>query len=126
MTSNGIRARGTESLGKKQNFIGSVIRHVSMVVARLVENRLVRRAASPGDARRLSISITPAGRALLKRSPDAAQTRLIAALKAMSRSQLKALSENLALLANLIEEEGSNPARGRKGGGGKSGIALGA
>jgi len=97
---------------------------VSMVVARLVKNRLVRRATSRGDARRLSISITPAGRALLKRSPDAAQTRLIAGLKAMSRSRLKALSENLALLADLLEDKSSTSVRGRKEAGGRSGIAL--
>src|SRR5215217_789053 len=36
---------------------------VSMVVARLVENRLVTRTASRGDARKLSISLTAAGRA---------------------------------------------------------------
>ncbi|MEO8193029.1 MAG: MarR family transcriptional regulator [Gemmatimonadales bacterium] len=76
---------------------------VSMVVARLVENRLVKRVASPGDARRLSISLTAAGRTLLRRSPAAAQTRLIKALRSMSRADLRALAGDLAALTDILE-----------------------
>ena len=78
---------------------------VSMVVARLVENKLVPRAYARGDARKLSISLTPAGRNLLRRSPDAAQTRLIKALRGMSRADLKALSSQLENLVDLLEVE---------------------
>jgi DNA-binding MarR family transcriptional regulator len=78
---------------------------VSMVVARLVVNRLVTRTAARGDARKLSISLTPAGRTLVKKAPDAAQTRLISALRAMSKSDLKALSSQLTNLTDIMDTQ---------------------
>jgi DNA-binding MarR family transcriptional regulator len=88
---------------------------VSMVVARLVENRLVTRTASRGDARKLSISLTAAGRAILKKSPDAAQARLINALRAMPRNDLKALSDHLGALTRIMEQqEGDAKASAKK------------
>lgn len=75
---------------------------VSMVVAKLVESRLVTRTAAKRDARKVAISLTAAGRAMLRRSPAVAQTRLVDALKTMSRSELKSLASNLdALTARL-------------------------
>ena len=78
---------------------------VSMVVARLVDSRLVTRTAARGDARKLSISLTAAGRNLVKKAPDAAQTRLITALGAMSKSDLKSLSVQLGNLTNIMETQ---------------------
>jgi DNA-binding MarR family transcriptional regulator len=78
---------------------------VSMVVARLVDSRLVTRTAARGDARKLSISLTPAGRSLVKKAPDAAQTRLISALRAMSKNDLKALSSQLTNLTNIMDSQ---------------------
>jgi len=78
---------------------------VSMVVSRLVESRLVTRTASPGDARRLSISLTPAGRALLRKAPDAAQTRLVEGLRSMSRAELHTLAGHLSTLTNVIGDQ---------------------
>jgi DNA-binding MarR family transcriptional regulator len=78
---------------------------VSMVVARLVENKLVTRTASPLDGRRLSISLTPAGRAILRKSPDPVQARLIDALRTMSRSDLKALAGCLSTLTDLLGDQ---------------------
>jgi len=78
---------------------------VSMVVSRLVESRLVTRTAARGDARRLSISLTPAGRALLRKAPDAAQTRLVEGLRSMSRSELHALAGHLSRLTDVIEQQ---------------------
>lgn len=75
---------------------------VSMVVSRLVESRLVTRTAGRNDARTVSISLTPAGRALVKRSPDAAQARLISALRQMSKSELSSLSKNLEALTQVM------------------------
>lgn len=90
---------------------------VSMVVARLVEHKLVTRAAAHNDARKLSISLTPSGRSLIRRSPDAAQTRLVNALKAMPRHDLKNLSTQLQHLTRIMDEqekEASQPAVMRK------------
>jgi DNA-binding MarR family transcriptional regulator len=78
---------------------------VSMVVSRLVESRLVTRTAARGDARRLSISLTPAGRALLRKAPDAAQTRLVEGLRSMSRAELHTLAGHLSTLTNVIGEQ---------------------
>jgi len=75
---------------------------VSMVVSRLVEHRLVTRTAARADARRLSISLTPSGRALVRKAPNAAQTRLIEALRVLSRSELHALAGHLTTLTNVI------------------------
>lgn len=75
---------------------------VSMVVSRLVEGRLVTRTAARGDARRLSISLTPAGRALLRKAPDAAQTQLVEGLRSLSRGELHALAGHLSTLTTLI------------------------
>ena len=75
---------------------------VSMVVSRLVEHRLVSRTAARADARRLSISLTPSGKALVRKAPNAAQTRLIEALRALSRSELHALAGHLSTLTEVI------------------------
>ncbi len=85
---------------------------VSMIVARLVENMLVTRTASTRDGRRLAVSLTPAGRAILRKSPDPVQTRLINALRTMSRADLKELSGGLAILTDILgEQEPVAPAR---------------
>ena len=78
---------------------------VSMVVARLVDQKLVTRSAARGDARKLSISLTASGRSLLRRSPDAAQTRLVDALRTMTRSDLKELSSQLVSLVDIMETQ---------------------
>ena len=89
---------------------------VSMVVARLVDSRLVTRTAARGDGRKLSISLTAAGRNLVKKAPEAAQTRLIGALGAMSKSDLKALSAQLNNLKDIMDsqerEARERPAKG--------------
>jgi DNA-binding MarR family transcriptional regulator len=80
---------------------------VSVVAARLVEKRLVARQRSAGDARRLELSITPKGRAMLRQSPLAAQERLLNGLTQMSerqRGQLAALLERLNEGAGLSEQ----------------------
>jgi len=77
---------------------------VSMVVARLVDSRLVTRTASRADGRRLAVSLTPAGRAILRRSPATVQTRLINALREMSRSDLRGLAAGLDTLIGRMAD----------------------
>ena len=77
---------------------------VSMVVSRLVASDLVRRSTSRGDARRVSISLTPAGRALVRKAPHTAQTRLIAGLQTFSRGELRALGDYLEAVAEVASE----------------------
>ncbi len=77
---------------------------VSMVVSRLVAGDLVRRSTSRGDARRVSISLTPAGRALVRKAPHTAQTRLIDGLRTFSRGELRTLGDYLEAVAELAIE----------------------
>src|SRR3954471_6335450 len=80
---------------------------VSVVAARLVEKGLVARERAAGDARRLELSITPKGRAMLRKSPLAAQERLLHGLAEMSereRAQLAGLLERLNEGAGLADE----------------------
>jgi DNA-binding MarR family transcriptional regulator len=78
---------------------------VSMVVSRLVDRGMVERTQGRGDGRRVGISITPAGRALVRKAPDAAQARLVEALQKMPRSDMRALAKNLTTLAAAIEKD---------------------
>ncbi len=84
---------------------------VSMVVARLVESKLVTRTPARGDARRLAIALTPAGRALLRKSPDPVQARLVNALRSMSRAELKELSGGLGILTDILSEQSDDVSR---------------
>src|SRR5215212_2954714 len=89
---------------------------VSMLVAKLVDSRLVTRTSAKGDARMVAISLTPAGRAVLRRSPGSGQARLVKALKTMSRSDLRSLSANLDALTRLLDADvGEVPATKRRG-----------
>jgi len=69
---------------------------VSVVVSRLVRMGHVRRKASSSDRRRVDLSLTRSGRALLESAPEAAQDRLIASLGQLPKTDLKALSRLLA------------------------------
>lgn len=79
---------------------------VSMVVARLVDSRLAMRSASSNDARKAVISLTPAGKAILKKSPGAAQGSIVAALQSMQQSELQELAESLQKLDELLTPPG--------------------
>ncbi|HXV16477.1 MAG TPA: MarR family winged helix-turn-helix transcriptional regulator [Gemmatimonadaceae bacterium] len=78
---------------------------VSTVVSKLVKSRLVTRRAARHDARKLSVSITAAGKALLRKAPDAAQASLVAALRTMHHSELRALAGLLGNLTARISEQ---------------------
>ena len=58
---------------------------VSVVVSKLARRKLVTRTRATGDARRVEVALTPAGRALVARAPAAAQDRIIAAPARASR-----------------------------------------
>jgi DNA-binding MarR family transcriptional regulator len=75
---------------------------VSVVVSRLVARRLVSRTVSPEDARRVVIALTPAGRATLRRAPEAAQAQLIGAAERLPRRDLLALAAGLKRLVSKL------------------------
>ncbi len=82
---------------------------VSTVVARLVARRLVKRVAAKEDARRVSLSLTASGRALLRRAPGAAQERLIEGLERMAPRGRRALAALLGELVDAIQVRGEEP-----------------
>src|ERR1700710_363682 len=59
---------------------------VSVVVSRLVARGHVRRAPSKLDRRRVELTLTPSGRALLAAAPEAAQGRLLGALTQLPKA----------------------------------------
>jgi DNA-binding MarR family transcriptional regulator len=67
----------------------------SVVVAKLVRRGLVKRTQSGEDRRRMELSLTPAGRAVLRRSPAAAQDQLLSALQRMPSGDRETLARLL-------------------------------
>jgi DNA-binding MarR family transcriptional regulator len=76
---------------------------VSVVAGRLVEQRLVARERSLDDGRRVRISLTPSGRAVLRKAPPVAQQKLLAALDSLSAVDRRRLSE---LLLQVVDQIG--------------------
>ena len=68
---------------------------VADVVDRLVTQGLVVRAVDPADRRRALVRITPSGRRMLARVPDAPTTALIVALKKLTAAERRALARSL-------------------------------
>jgi len=79
---------------------------VSVVVSRLVQKRLVARKTSAADGRRVELSLTPKGRALLHRAPEVLQERLQRALTGMKKGRLRTLR---LLLDDVVREAGLEP-----------------
>ena len=75
---------------------------VAAVVERLAEAQLVSRQTASSDRRRAAITITRAGRALLKRAPLAPAARLVAGLDALHDRELQTLAEGLVSLARAM------------------------
>jgi DNA-binding MarR family transcriptional regulator len=89
---------------------------VSMVVARLAAAKLVTRKPARLDSRRLVVSLTPPGRAVLRKSPDPGQARLVSALRALPRADLSALATNLTTLSESIDNDSAtSTSRARAG-----------
>ncbi len=83
---------------------------VSVVVSRLVARRLVRRTPSQADGRRVELSLSPKGRALLARAPLAAQDALIEGIERLPRAQRKSLATALRSLVRAMNLQDEAPA----------------
>jgi DNA-binding MarR family transcriptional regulator len=82
---------------------------VSVVVDRLVSRGLVARSRSRADARQVELSLTPSGRAALRRAPPPAQTRLIAALHALPAAECRRLARTLGVVVRQMKLTGGPP-----------------
>ena len=83
---------------------------VSVVVKRLVARRLVQRTPATDDRRRLELSLTPRGRAVLERAPLAAQDRLVAGLDALAPADRTQLAATLGRLIAAMGLRAAPPA----------------
>src|SRR5262245_14590479 len=75
---------------------------VSVVVSRLVREGLVDRARGSDDGRRVELTLTAAGRAVLGRAPAAAQDRLITALASVGPTARRRLAADLGRLIEAM------------------------
>ena len=78
----------------------------SVLVDRLVRQGLVDRTQHPHERRRVALSLTREGEALLERARAHTRARIAGTLAALSPAQLACLAEGLALLRRLFETEG--------------------
>ena len=82
----------------------------SLAVGKLVTEKYVNREVSEEDRRQVRLSLTAKGRALVKRSPPAAQERIMDSVEAMpsgERAQLMALLDKL--MAGMTADDGRPP-----------------
>lgn len=82
---------------------------VSVVVAKLVERRLVAKVAASDDRRRVRLALTEAGRAVARRSPEPAQERLIAGIAALPAAHRRILVDALTDVAQTVTRLGGPP-----------------
>src|SRR5215470_11726566 len=75
---------------------------VSVVVSRLVGTGHVARRVAASDARRTELTLTDRGRALLRRAPRLAQTRLVASLRNVPAGQLRVTARVLERTARAV------------------------
>ena len=82
---------------------------VSVVVRKLTERGLAEKRTASDDARRVELSLTPEGRALLGRSPMTFQARLLAALQQLGTDRTRVLAETLTDWLRLCGVEDPSP-----------------
>jgi DNA-binding MarR family transcriptional regulator len=82
---------------------------VSVVIQRLVRQRLVAKVASSQDRRRQRLAVTAKGRRLLGRAPVAVQEYLIAAIASLPEADRRALARSLKAVARLVAPDGAAP-----------------
>jgi DNA-binding MarR family transcriptional regulator len=75
---------------------------VSVVVRRLVRRKLVKKTRAADDARRLELTLTPAGRALLRRAPESVQVRLAKAVDGLAAADRRTLGRGLRRLVRAL------------------------
>lgn len=71
---------------------------------RLVRGGYARRAAEPGDRRRVALSLTPRGRALLAEFAKRRHDRWRSILRNLSTGEVGRLASSLALVDRLLEK----------------------
>jgi len=75
------------------------------IVARLVELGLAARSADPADGRSALVSVTPAGRALLRRLRKRKNAYLARRLRELDAAEVATLERAAGILERLLDEE---------------------
>jgi DNA-binding MarR family transcriptional regulator len=75
---------------------------VSVVVRRLVRRKLVKKARAADDARRVELTLTPAGTALLRRAPESAQVQLARAIAELDETDRPTIARGLQQLVRAL------------------------
>lgn len=75
------------------------------VVDRLIAKDLVVRETDQVDRRRICLSLSPHGQALIGQAPNPAQDQLIKGLKALTPAQLKTLNQSLGTLVKTMDAD---------------------
>jgi len=99
------------SLSEVAEFIGLTLPSMSRMVEGLVARDLVRRETHPRDRRRLTLSLTQQGLAMLKTARAATQRFLAERLAASSASERAVVAQAMLLLKPLFACDNGEPAR---------------
>jgi DNA-binding MarR family transcriptional regulator len=77
---------------------------VSVVVGRLVGRGLVARSTAAADGRRVTLALTPAGRALARGAPESAYSRLAEALRRLPQGERRVFARALSRLLDDLSQ----------------------
>jgi DNA-binding MarR family transcriptional regulator len=91
------------SLGELATLTHTDQSSVSVVVSRLVRRGLVKRAVSANDARRLELSLTTRGLALLDTAPSPLQANLLGAIQHLPEAERRHLAD---LIERVVDDAG--------------------
>jgi DNA-binding MarR family transcriptional regulator len=83
---------------------------VSAVVSKLVDRRLVKKRRARSDGRRVELELTKEGHALVFRSPETAQSRIIESVRALSEKRRGELHRGLEALIDALGLQDNAPA----------------
>lgn len=100
---------GVLSMGELAELAHTHQSTVSIVVARLARAGLVAKARASDDARRAVVSLTPAGRALLRRAPAPPAADLLLAVERLSLGDARRLADGLHALVRSLGLEDHPP-----------------
>ena len=75
------------------------------MIDRLIAKELVLREPDQADRRRVCLSLSPRGLALIRQAPNPAQDQLIKGLKSLSPAQLKTLNQSLETLVKTMDAD---------------------
>jgi DNA-binding MarR family transcriptional regulator len=98
-----VHERGTMSLQELAQATLTDLSSVSVVAERLSQRGLLSRRRSAQDRRRAELTLTAAGLALIKRSPDPLQERLVRSLQDLPSRRRRNLEADLS---RLVREAG--------------------